>query len=501
MTASARIGADKPTARPALSLPWAVPAVPAPRGPGVSGWARRYTALLLLVDTAAAAVAVFVGWVLRFGLPDSPPGVIAYALWSVLLVAGWLACLLVTGSYETQRISHGAREYQRVLRAAFNLAASVAIIGYLTAVTPARTFLAIVLPLGVAAMVVLRYAVRKSVHRRRASGRWCSRLLAVGTRETVAHLAEVLGRNPHAGLVVVGACVEDASPGDLVWPHVPVMGGIHDAESLAERLDVDIVAVAGAGLGPRRVRELGWALEHTGRAMVMAPNLTEVAGPRVHVSPVEGLPLMWVDQPQFQGVRLLVKRVVDIAGALALIVASAPLLLLIALGVRLTSRGPAVYRSTRMGERGETFTVFKFRSMYAGAHARRGELLDRNDFTGGTLFKLRRDPRVTPFGRLLRRLSLDELPQLFNVLGGSMSLVGPRPPLPEEVAQYGPHAHRRLLVKPGMTGLWQVSGRSDLSWDETLRLDLYYVENWSLTLDLAIIARTIWVVLTGRGAY
>jgi lipopolysaccharide/colanic/teichoic acid biosynthesis glycosyltransferase len=155
----------------------------------------------------------------------------------------------------------------------------------------------------------------------------------------------------------------------------------------------------------------------------------------------------------------------------------------------------------RMGVHGEMITVLKFRSMYMDADKRRDELLHRNEFLGGTLFKIRRDPRVTPFGRVLRRLSLDELPQLLNVLAGSMSLVGPRPPLPDEVARYGPHVHRRLLVKPGMTGLWQVSGRSDLSWDEAVRLDLYYVENWSLTLDLAIIARTIWVVLTGRGAY
>lgn len=502
MTPSARIDTDGPAStlpiRRATSFTSEFAAL---RGRSAAHWARRYRAALFLADTTAAALAVFAGWVLRFGLPDSSQVLKAYVKWSLLLVVGWLLCLLVVGGYETQRISHGTREYQRVMRAAFDLAASVAIVGYLTAIAPTRTFLAIVLPSGVAIMTVLRFLVRKAVHRRRVAGRWCSKVLAVGTRESVAHLAEALRRNPFAGLKVVGACVEDAAVCEALASSVPVVGGIDEAEAFAEFLDVDVVAVAGFGLGPSRVRELGWALENTRRSMVVAPNLTEVAGPRVHVSPVEGLPLMWVDQPQFAGVRQMVKRGVDVVGALMVLVAAAPLFLLIALGVRLTSRGPALYRSTRMGERGERITLLKFRSMYVDAEDRRDELLERNDFVGGTLFKMRRDPRVTPFGRIIRRLSLDELPQVFNVLGGSMSLVGPRPPLPDEVARYGPHAHRRLLVKPGMTGLWQVSGRSDLSWDEAIRLDLFYVENWSLTLDLAIIARTVWVVLTGRGAY
>jgi exopolysaccharide biosynthesis polyprenyl glycosylphosphotransferase len=210
---------------------------------------------------------------------------------------------------------------------------------------------------------------------------------------------------------------------------------------------------------------------------------------------------MWVDQPQFTGVRRLVKRGVDLAGASLILLLASPVLFLIAAMVRLTSRGPALYSSIRMGQGARTIKVYKFRSMYRDADNRRQDLLEMNESEGGMLFKIRSDPRVTPVGRLLRKFSLDELPQLFNVIGGSMSLVGPRPPLPDEVERYESHDHRRLLVKPGMTGLWQVSGRSDLSWDESVRLDLYYVENWSLALDLAIIARTVWAVLRSRGAY
>lgn len=377
----------------------------------------------------------------------------------------------------------------------------MAVVGYLSAMHVARIFVAVVIPVGAVLMVLGRYAGRQTVHARRKHGHWTSAILAVGTSESVRHLAEVTSRNPEAGLVVVGACVEDAVKGSEVAPGVPVVGEVSQAAAMAEQLGADIVAVAGSGLGPRRIRELGWALEGTGRNMVMAPGLTEVAGPRVHVSPVEGLPLMWVDQPQFTGVRLVVKRALDVIGATFILVLAAPLLALIAVAVRLTSRGPALYRSTRMGQDGREIMVYKFRSMYRDADQQRQHLLEMNESEGGMLFKIRTDPRVTPFGRLLRKFSLDELPQLFNVVSGTMSLVGPRPPLPGEVERYESHDHRRLLVKPGMTGLWQVSGRSDLSWDESVRLDLYYVENWSLALDLAIIARTVWAVLRSRGAY
>jgi exopolysaccharide biosynthesis polyprenyl glycosylphosphotransferase len=466
----------------------------------VSQWSRRYAMRLVAVDAMCAAVAVLVGWTVRFGFANSGR-VNSYLASSAVFVAGWLFALLVAGGYEIQRISVGAREYQRILRAGVNLGGSVAIVAYLTHIALARTFLAIVLPVGVLAMMLGRFLVRKAVHARRVRGEWTNHILAVGTRESVAHLALVLQRNKLAGLDVVGACVDGMEPGEEVVAGVPVVGGVHSAAAEAAALNADIVAVAGTGLGPRRVRELGWELEGSGRSMVVAPELTDVAGPRVHVSPVEGLPLMWVDQPAFIGAQRVVKRALDFVGAALLLLLSGPVLLAIGLLVRLTSKGPALYRSTRLGEHGRPFTVFKFRTMYDGADRVRAGLLEMNEVDGGILFKIRRDPRVTRVGRVLRKYSLDELPQLVNVIAGSMSLVGPRPPLPDEVERYGTHVRRRLLVKPGMTGLWQVSGRSDLSWDESVRLDLYYVENWSLGLDLAIVLRTVWVVLTGRGAY
>jgi lipopolysaccharide/colanic/teichoic acid biosynthesis glycosyltransferase len=186
--------------------------------------------------------------------------------------------------------------------------------------------------------------------------------------------------------------------------------------------------------------------------------------------------------------------------AIALLLLS-PLFIVLTLAVRWSSAGPALFRQVRVGRDGGTFMMLKFRSMYCDAEERLAELVDQSDVRDGVLFKMRNDPRITRIGRLLRRYSLDELPQLINVLNGSMSLVGPRPPLPVEVAQYEDHVHRRLLVKPGVTGLWQVSGRSDLSWEESVRLDLRYVENWSLSEDLLILWKTARAVTLGSGAY
>ena len=205
--------------------------------------------------------------------------------------------------------------------------------------------------------------------------------------------------------------------------------------------------------------------------------------------------------PRSRRAALIVKTVVDRVFALVALALLAPLLLVIALAIRCSSRGPVLFRQTRIGRAGRPFTMVKFRSMYDGAEHRLIDLLAHNDVSGGVLFKMREDPRVTPVGRVLRRLSLDELPQLINVVAGSMSLVGPRPPLASEVARYGAHERRRLLVKPGLTGLWQVSGRSDLSWADSIELDLQYVERWSLALDTAVLLRTVPAVFRAAGAY
>jgi exopolysaccharide biosynthesis polyprenyl glycosylphosphotransferase len=328
-------------------------------------------------------------------------------------------------------------------------------------------------------------------------------VLAVGNRQQVVDLIRQVHREPNAGLVVVGACVtgqlDSLTVGGLV---IPVMGGLSDVAEAIAKLDVDTVAVAASpGVTAGTLRRLSWEIEGTGVDLVVAPQLTDIAGPRIHIRPVSGLPLLYVEEPELTGARRIVKGLFDRALALVLVVVFAPLLAGISLLIRSTSEGPAFFRQTRVGRNGEEFTVFKFRTMRIDAEQLLADLQQHNENADGLLFKMRDDPRITRHGRWLRKYSLDELPQLFNVLRGEMSLVGPRPPLPSEVAKYGDDVRRRLLVKPGITGLWQISGRSDLDWDETVRLDLYYVENWSIAFDFLILWRTAFAVLEGRGAY
>ena len=248
------------------------------------------------------------------------------------------------------------------------------------------------------------------------------------------------------------------------------------------------------------MRRIAWSLEGSGVDLLVAPALTDIAGPRINIRPVSGLPLLQVTEPEFSGAGRVLKGTLDVLGSLVLVLLLSPVLLGVALAVRLSGPGAVLFRQTRIGRGGEPFTILKFRTMHADAEQRLAELRAHNDHGDGVLFKLRDDPRITRIGRHLRRFSLDELPQLFNVLSGRMSLVGPRPPLPSEVERYEQHVHRRLLVKPGLTGLWQVSGRSDLDWSETVRLDLYYVENWSVSLDAEILWKTLRVVMQGSGA-
>jgi exopolysaccharide biosynthesis polyprenyl glycosylphosphotransferase len=321
----------------------------------------------------------------------------------------------------------------------------------------------------------------------------------VGDTTHIRRLAETLERESYAGYRVVGACVSESDGTDLA--SIPVVGTPADVRAAVLACGADTVAVASlSGAEPDYLRRLGWSLEGMGIDLVLAPSLTDVAGPRIHVRPLAGLPLLHVDEPELTGVRRVGKLALDLVGGFLLTLLWSPLMAVAAIAIRLDDRGPVLYRQTRIGEGGDPFTMFKLRTMQVGADDRIGSLEELND-SDGVLFKIQDDPRVTRVGRVLRRWSLDELPQLFNVVRGEMSLVGPRPPLPREVARYSEAAQRRLLVKPGMTGLWQISGRADLSWEDSLRLDLWYVENWSFSQDVVILLKTTRAVLSREGAY
>ncbi len=464
-------------------------------------WAAHYRQLLVGLDLCCVVVAVALGYYLRFGFDTRVGKVTTYLGLGLVLAAIWITCLQYVGGYEIRHLATGPEEAKRVLRASAISVSVLAIYCFVTQTLIARGYVVGVVPIGTALLLLERTAVRAWVRRQRAAGRWAFRILAVGTSESVRHLLTVTQRAKGAGLQVVGACAEDLPVGAAIAAGVPVLGGIFEAADVAAGINANVVAVTGAGMGPTSVRELGWQLEGTGRGLVMAPALTEIAGPRVHVSPVEGLPLVWLEQPQLGRLPRIVKRVLDLVLGGLILIFAVPVLAGAAAAIKMTSRGPVFFRQSRLGLHGQEFRILKFRSMYGDAEKRRRELLELNEQDGGgVLFKIREDPRITPVGRILRKFSIDELPQLAHVLTGTMSLVGPRP-LATEDSTYEGSARRRLLVKPGLTGLWQVSGRSDTSWDDAVRLDLYYVENWSIGLDLSILARTLFCVLARKGAY
>jgi exopolysaccharide biosynthesis polyprenyl glycosylphosphotransferase len=342
-----------------------------------------------------------------------------------------------------------------------------------------------------------RFVLRKRLHWRRRRGEGLARVLSVGTDESVASLAARMARAPHHGLMIAAAC----TPAGVGWiGDVPVVGDLDDVAAAAIEGQYDIVSVAQApGWTTRRLQRLAWQLEGSGTDLFVDPGLMELAGPRLHVANIDGLPLLRLTQPAFTGWRRLLKGAIDRVAAALILIPILPLIAGLAIALK-RDGGPVFFRQTRVGLNGREFRMIKFRSMVEGSEHRVAEFEGLNE-AAGPLFKMRDDPRITPIGRVLRRYSLDELPQLLNVLGGSMSLVGPRPPLPTEVVGYDQDARRRLLVKPGMTGLWQVSGRSNLSWQDSVRLDLRYVENWTIALDVQILIKTIRAVVAGDGAY
>jgi exopolysaccharide biosynthesis polyprenyl glycosylphosphotransferase len=410
--------------------------------------------------------------------------------------------LLLSGAYSVKSIGTGSDEFRKVLNAGFGLTASIAILSYAVNIEVSREYLLLAMPTVIGADLCARLAQRKRLHRRRARGQCMSAVLAVGPELAVADLVTELRRGTYHGLEVVAACVAGEITGEAV-AGIPVLGGlaVDDVVGAVRRSGAETVAVLSSSeLDSVMLRQIAWGLEKTGTDLCVAPALLDVAGPRTTIRPIAGLTLLHVDHPQLSGPRQVLKDLFDRSAAAVALVLLSPLIVALGAAIKLSDSGPALFTQTRVGKDGQTFTIYKFRTMVVDAENLLAELREKND-NDGAKFKMRRDPRVTAVGAQLRKWSLDELPQLFNVVLGEMSLVGPRPALPDETARYAPHVHRRLAVRPGLTGLWQVSGRSDLTWEESVRLDLRYVENWSFALDLQILWKTFSVIFRGAGAY
>ncbi|WP_241975229.1 MULTISPECIES: sugar transferase [unclassified Cryobacterium] len=479
---------------------------------GGRNWRVSYAARLVASDLLVLIWVVFGVQIAWFGIAASDvqfrgslaDTAISYSVISIVLIVTWMISLGIYGSRGYRVLGTGWQEYRLVAGSTVRLFGLVALIAYLFQIDLARGYILIAFPLGLAVLALSRWMWRQWLGVHRLDGRYSSRVLLVGSEVSATHLARQLARQPKAGYLVVGACIPSGLvAGYLPDSAIPVFGNLDKLQAAMTAVGADTVVITSSDeLSPERVRELSWSLEPGRQHLVVAPSLTDIGGPRIHTRPVAGLPLIHVETPRFEGRNFFAKRAFDLLCSGLLIVVLSPFLLIIGAVIRLSTPGDVLFRQERVGINGRHFSMLKFRSMVTDAEALLVGLRDEARTEGNSvLFKMKEDPRVTPIGKYLRRFSLDELPQLFNVFGGSMSLVGPRPPLEREVAEYENHVHRRFLVKPGITGLWQVSGRSNLSWEDTVRLDLYYVENWSITGDIVILWQTARAVLASDGAY
>ncbi len=466
-------------------------------------WAGRYARRLALTDAAVVVAAVLTTHLVVFSgttqltTRGGSDALIDYPVVSAAVALIWITWLAVFDSRDEDEVGSGSTEYRRVIRAGAATLFTAITAAFFLGLDLSRVWTAAVVPAGTLALLAGRWAWRRWLAARRAEGEFSHRVVLVGSTETVVRTALDLGRHPDHGYRVVGVALTDGPTSGTI-ADLPIVGDIDDVPNGLRLLGADtVMATSSDQLPADRVRDLAWHLDPA-HHLVLAPGLTDVGGSRIHLRPAAGLPLIHVETPHHAGAGKIMKRVFDVVLAAAGLVVLAPVLAVIAVLVRRDSAGGVFYRQERVGRNGEPFSILKFRSMSADADVRR-EALTEGMAKG--LFKMVDDPRITRVGRVLRRYSLDELPQLVNVLRGEMSLVGPRPALPSEVSEYDRRELRRLAVTPGLSGLWQVSGRSDLDWADGIRLDLYYVENWSMTQDLQILWRTARAVTASEGAY
>ncbi|GAB3604648.1 sugar transferase [Conyzicola nivalis] len=470
-------------------------------------WAGGYRARLRITDAAVIAAVVVAAYLARFGSAAleslATPTGSRFGSMALLVALAWWAGLAAFRTRDLRIIGVGAGEYKRVAHASTTTFGLLAIVFLVFQADTARWFFILAFPAGFFGLLLSRWLWRQWLTTQQRAGHALSRVIVIGKTSDVANVVAQIRAGSGAAYSVVGAVVEEEDPVGTagVLGDVMVLAGMSRAAEFARTLAVDGVVVAGhPNGGSEYIHDLAWQLEGATADLILATSLANVAGPRIHFRPVEGLPLLHVEIPQFDGAKHVAKRAMDIVIAGTALLFLSPVFAVIALLIRLDSDGPSFFAQERVGRGGELFRILKFRSMNASAPTQLGALVAKSE-GNGVLFKMKNDPRVTRLGRTLRKYSLDELPQLWNVLMGDMSLVGPRPPLASEVSTYEDHVHRRLYIKPGLTGMWQVNGRSNLSWEDSVRLDLYYVENWSLMGDLIILWRTVKVVAAPVGAY
>lgn len=460
---------------------------------------------LVAADTLMIATAMLIAFIVRQRSLGRAADLQANVLDSAALIAvGWIAAIALSGAYSARLLATGTKMFHLIAQASFAAAGIVAAGVFLLNIELSRVFYVVFFLVGPLLLLIERYAARKILGRIRRGGRFRTTVIAVGPLSHVDGIARTLQRESWLGYDVIGAITPDGDPRTRTVNGIPVLG--HE-DDLLEILHCEqpgvLLFTAGATGTAEQFRRTAWKLEDHAIDVIVAPAMTDIAPDRVELRPVAGLPLVHMDRPRARDSLRWTKRAFDIVAAGVGLLLISPLLLIIVVVVKLHDGGPVLFTQERVGRNGEVFDFLKFRSMVTNAEEVLAEIraCETQDKGNKVMFKMKNDPRITAPGRFLRRYSLDELPQLVNVLRGDMSLVGPRPALVHEVSAYDEDARRRLSVRPGITGLWQVSGRSELSWEETVRLDLYYVDNWSFLQDLQILVRTVKAVLASDGAY
>lgn len=468
-------------------------------------WPTRYARWLAYSDFAVLVVIFGTFWILartlefeRVSWPDGPD--LPYWVVIIAMEVLWFIALAAFDTRERHIVGNGPLEYARIANAGVALFALLVSLAFFLRIEVSRSLLLVVVPLGTIALILSRWIWRQWLRAQQRARKYVYRAVVLGEPRKAAHIINSIRRTSGTGFEIVGVVTQ--GDGITAVEGVPVVGGFAGAASALDAVDADTLIVAGSDeVDPGIMRRLGWAIADRDANLVVAPQLTDVAGPRIHSRPAAGLPLVHVEYPTLNGYRGFVKRSFDIAAAAVILVVALPVMILTAAAIRIEGRGPIIYSQTRIGRGGKPFAMLKLRSMVPEADDQLASLLDLQGTSTRPLHKVVDDPRITRVGRFIRKHSIDELPQLFNVIAGTMSLVGPRPQRAAEVAFYDDAAERRLLVKPGMSGLWQVGGRSRLDWEDALRLDLYYVENWSFMQDLQILFRTVRAVAApGDGA-
>ena len=458
---------------------------------------RVYATRAIVWDSLVIVAAATIGFVLRWTIPynlNVSDG--TYVFFALIVVFSWTLALIVRGAYDTRVLGVGSEEFKRVVTASAGLFGTVAVVAFALKLDLSRGFVLITFIVGVVLLLVDRWILRAWLRHERRYGNYLHRTMVIGTGDRQSEIVDMLDRDPVAGFVVVDVVEES----EVDFTDSQIDDWLDQVMARIGINDVDTVAVAGTPVqGQDLIKRLSWRLEGPRIDLLVAPTLGDFVGPRVTIRMQADLPLIHLDEPHLTGPKRAFKRALDICLGISLFILFAPFMLFAAVGIFFTTRGPVFYRHQRIGRGGEVIDVVKFRTMYVGSDEQRGDVIGVPDDRISERYK--NDPRITPFGRFLRRWSIDEMPQIVHVIGGTMSLVGPRPVLIDEIPLFGDADHRRHLTKPGLTGLWQVSGRKAVDWDERMRMDLDYVEHWSPVLDLLIVAKTVKVVLSGSGAY